>query len=204
MPVLPEITISSKEKILLWEISESAELLMQLADLKEGHSVGLNRRQLQQLASACIVAQQFPGIAVLKDAWGKPWLPAGYPAISMSHSQNLAAVLFADAPSCGVDLEAVGDKILRIEQKFCNPQERENLDRTMLRENLHLIWGAKEALYKMYGKKSVDFKVDLHIEPFDIHEKGRLSASSTLPGMPASIALGYRFYRGYCLVWTEA
>jgi 4'-phosphopantetheinyl transferase len=118
MPVLPEITISSKEKILMWEIEESTEYLAQLAGVPQVSDEEKSLRQIQQLASAAIVAHVYPGIKVQKDAWGKPWLPEGYPAISMSHSKHWAAVLFASAPSCGVDLEKLGDKIMRIEQKF--------------------------------------------------------------------------------------
>jgi len=151
-----------------------------------------------------ILYRAAPGCGVVKDDKGKPHLTPATADISISHSGQLAAVYVSEAGPCGVDLEMVGDKVLRIERKFCSEAESDSLDRVLHREALHLIWGAKEALYKLYGRKEVDFRTQLHIEPFEPAAQGHLFGHTRLPGLEARFRLGYRFCDGYCLVWTEA
>ena len=177
----------------MWKIEPQAK------DLERKAWLGL-----QQDAVSAILACAAPGCALVKDDKGKPHLSPATAHISISHSGQLAALYMSEAGSCGIDLEVLGDKVLRIEKKFCSAAESESLDRVSHREALHLIWGAKEALYKLYGRKEVDFRTQLFIEPFEPADSGHLFGHTRLPGLEARFRLGYRFFDGYCMVWTEA
>lgn len=163
-----------------------------------------DRLGLQQEAVSALLRHAAPQCRLVKDDKGKPHLFPAVADISISHSGQLATLYISEAGPCGIDLEMVGDKVLRIEGKFCSDEERDCLDRVAHRESLHLIWGAKEALYKLYGKKEVDFRSQLFIEPFEPALQGHLFGLTRLPGLEQRFRLGYRFMDAYCLVWTEA
>ena len=45
-------------------------------------------------------------------------------------------------------------------------QEFASLDTNSPIDHLHIYWGAKEAIFKAYGKKELAFKEHIHIETF--------------------------------------
>ena len=92
----------------------------------------------------------------LKDQYGKPFLDGSNQFISFSHSEDLVAVAVSDVP-VGIDIQLGVEKIARISHKFVNSEEASFANRDLL-TNLHLIWGAKEAVFKAYGRKEVDFR----------------------------------------------
>jgi phosphopantetheinyl transferase len=176
----------------MWKIEPQA------ADLERKVWLGLQQEAVNE-----ILQHAAPGCDIVKDDKGKPYLAPFTADISISHSGPLAAIYVSEAGPCGLDLEMVGEKVLRIERKFCSEAESQSLDRVSHREALHLIWGAKEALYKLYGRKEVDFRTQLFIEPFEPAGSGHLFGRTFLPGLESRFRLGYRFWEGYCLVWTE-
>ena len=66
----------------------------------------------------------------------------------------VACVVDTSGQATGIDIEQWRDRITRISSKFINKE-----DRTPFLDVLHchLIWGAKEVLYKIYAKKELDF-----------------------------------------------
>jgi 4'-phosphopantetheinyl transferase EntD len=171
----------------------------QPGDLERKAWLGLQQDAVHQMLQIAA-----PHCKMVKDDKGKPHLSPARADISVSHSGQLAALYVSETGPCGIDLELVADKVLRIERKFCSEDESGSLDRVSHREALHLIWGAKEALYKLYGRKEVDFRTQLFIEPFEPSDSGHLFGHTRLPGLRQRFRLGYRFMDGYCLVWTEA
>jgi len=92
----------------------------------------------------------------------KPFLKGRTEHISISHSHDKLAIIIDQNQNTGIDIELIRDKVLKIQHKFLNPAEltfaRDHIER------LITIWGAKEALYKVYGLKEVDFIKNLFIE----------------------------------------
>ena len=66
----------------------------------------------------------------------------------------------------GVDIQREVGKIARIEKKFIRPVEKESLQENTKIPHLHIYWGAKEALYKAYGRKKLGFVRHIHVDPF--------------------------------------
>ena len=94
-----------------------------------------------------------------KNEHGKPVMINSDYHISLSHSVDRTAVI-ASKSSVGIDIQKVVSKIGRIAIKFCNDQEIEHIPEGDNQALLyyHIIWGAKECIYKSYGKRKVDFK----------------------------------------------
>lgn len=65
----------------------------------------------------------------------------------------------------GIDIEAQRPQIRKLSVKFVSETEQLRWGNGLTDEALHLIWGAKEVLYKLYSKGGLDFKTDLSIVP---------------------------------------
>ncbi len=102
----------------------------------------------------------------LKDEHGKPYLEGSSQHISLSHSQNQVAVIISKK-CIGIDIQRVTKKIECIAPKFMRPEEINSLrkDEQYL-EHLHVFWGAKECLYKAYGRRGLDFRKHIFVTPF--------------------------------------
>lgn len=63
----------------------------------------------------------------------------------------------------GVDIESVRPQIEKIKSKFCRPEELEFCKTPI---EMLLIWSAKEAMYKAYGRKAIDFREQMLVHRF--------------------------------------
>lgn len=108
------------------------------------------------------------------------------PALSISHSGDFAVAMTAKAESCGIDIQKISDKTVRVADRFCNSQElsllQENAPRLNLTERLTMLWSSKEALKKaILNDQPVIFKgVALRSMDVDRHFTLHLE----LPGAP--------------------
>ncbi len=171
--------LNNETKFAIWKIEESVEELLGRLQLDEREkakleSLSKGKRTLHWLATRVLLRYLLKTenyIACPSDENGKPFLP-DYPfKISLTHSYDYAGVLMSQRGECGIDLEIVKDKILRIKEKFLKPSElsfilNENV------EQLYACWCAKEAVYKLQGNKGVSFLDDMTILPFQYRPQG--------------------------------
>lgn len=199
-----EVTTNSSESLFLWDISETKEELINLycADGSVLPAIQDPIRQRHFLASRLLVRSIFPNHKLEKDAFGKPFLAGFSGGISLSHSHNLAGLLVSPYGTCGLDLEVPESRILRIAPRFCAAEELAFQAPDTQKEALHIIWGAKECMYKAYGRKEVDFRAQLRVAPFTVAEEGLLNGRLMLPSETQHFRIAYRFYRDYVLLWT--
>lgn len=106
------------------------------------------------------------GIDAVKIAYtttGKPFI-AGHPQwhISISHAANLIAVYISEKKAVGIDIEQENTMILKARSHFINPREASDFPTLGLRQ-LHLIWGAKEAIFKHYEGKFTELENEVTI-----------------------------------------
>lgn len=103
----------------------------------------------------------------LYDDFGKPYLVGTDKHISVSHSELWCAAMVSDLP-CGVDIQVYSDTVRRIADRFLTPADLLLVDQS---ENplhsLHLLWGAKECIYKAYGKRKLGFRENIFITSID-------------------------------------
>ena len=138
------------------------------------------RKQVEWVSSRELlhqIADISPRPLCLYDAYGKPYLEGIDKHISISHSDRWCAAMSSPSP-CGVDVQVYTDTVRRIANRFLTKEDLKMIGLMKGAENkddklsfLHLFWGAKECLYKAYGKRKLGFREHLFITNIDL-EKG--------------------------------
>ena len=123
---------------------------------------------------------------------GQPVFAASKEHLSISHSDGWFAVYIAHE-KVGVDIQVRSPRIAQGKNYFLNENER-HLEDTDL---LHLIWGAKEALYKKYGGEMHDLREEVTFESLDDS-----SQSLYLIYKGDIERFSYRIETEYFLVWS--
>ncbi len=160
----------------IWKIEENADFFLNIMQITENSLLKLEamneRRKIEWLAARHLLQELLGKNAFCySDAFGKPMLQDSERHLSISHSKGLVTVIVADE-TVGIDIQKYTPKIGRIAAKFMRSEELDCLDVVHYLEHLHIFWGAKEALYKAYGKKELDFKEHIFVESFDYLPKG--------------------------------
>jgi len=160
--------------IYIWKITETESILKEDIILQEKHQARLERMLSEQHRKGFLSVRKLLKQAGYedRDLWydddGKPHLSDGK-YISITHSYDFSAIIIS-TKNVGIDLEMQREKIVRIANKFIG-SEYEFLDeKNQYIEYLGVIWGAKEALYKMCNSRSLSFKQDMHVQPFQLSD----------------------------------
>ncbi len=110
-------------------------------------------------------------VQCLYDELGKPYLVGIDKHISISHSQRWCAAMISDQP-CGVDVQVYTDTVRRIGDRFLTPDDMLAVDHAdEALPYLHLLWGAKECLYKAYGKRKLGFREHIFISAINLENQ---------------------------------
>lgn len=195
MPLLKTINCNPTTEILLWKITES------LAELSA--EVTLNPKNQQRFNGMKSELHQRAFLSVRKllhlkgytdfdleyDQFGKPHLKDGK-HISISHSHEYATIIISDEIT-GIDIELQRDKIIRIADKFVEPEweflDKENQEYI---RKLTVIWGVKESIFKIRNEAGISFKDHIHVHPFEIKDQ---SGIADLHFQNKSIQFKYHF-----------
>lgn len=164
--------LSPQGEIGLWHIRETEAFFreeLQLTEAEKRYIDGVKgHRRIESLAVRYLLhlmsGRKIRG-ACRKDAFGKPFLEDSPFHISISHTTDWAAVIAAPV-IVGIDVQRYVPKIDQLAPKFMRETEFESLQPDSRLEHLHVYWGAKEALYKAYGRRQLDFKSNILIDPF--------------------------------------
>ena len=100
---------------------------------------------------------------LVKDADGKPHLRDSDFFVSISHTAGYSAAL-AHPRACGIDVQRKVARIGRIAPRFLSDAETAALLAPHELLQMHLIWSAKEAMYKAYGRRQLDFRAHLGVD----------------------------------------
>ena len=202
MPIYQIKNESENLKIGIWRITESEDDLTQML-IKKDVSIHnkpnspIKSRIIQWLATRVLLSEFFNKVAINYDEYGKPNLDNDW-FISISHTTEFVAIILKKDGGCGIDIEKISDKVERIKHKFLNASD---LQTVISPEDLCVYWGAKEALYKYYGKKEVLFIENLFIENFrenNTYFNGRID----LPNFKIEIPMVYEKIEDTMLVYT--
>lgn len=199
--------IDTQTKIAIWKIEESAEDLLEKLQLNEAEKNKLQKfskgkRTLHWLATRVLLRELLQTkdyIHCPSDANGKPFLP-DYPyKISLTHSFEYAGAMLSSKGECGIDLERVMDKVVRIKNKFLKPQELECIQAEHEVLQLYACWCAKEAVYKLQGNKGVSFLEDMTIKSFQYAPQGVLQLELNKNGSMTTYQVYYEEFQNYML-----
>lgn len=193
----------------IWRIEEPEQYFLEKINLFPEERAQLEqmtgRRRLEWLAVRWLL-HQMSGRAFrspcLKDEHGKPYLLHSLYDISISHSNELAAVIAAPR-AVGIDVQRKVAKIERIAHKYMGADEMDSLKEDIKLEQLHIYWGAKEALYKAYGRRQLDFKNHIFIQPFvQVQQQGQLQGYIEKEDFFQDYRICYRQIEDYILVYA--
>ena len=183
-------SITESEAALLREVRLFPEEAAQFAAIR-----GAGRRR--EFLAARLLLHRMSGRGergeLFKDEHGKPHLRGSIFHVSISHTHGFSAAIAHPRP-CGVDIQAMVPRISRLAHKFVGEAEEAAVsgiyDDIPL---LHLIWSAKEAMYKAYGLRQLDFRRDLHVDLTEYpNGTGRLCAHLSTVDTKMNFRLWYR------------
>lgn len=170
MPLIYRIDAANGNQLYLWEMSESAEQMMQLAELEGDFehwmpSVSSLKRKRELLGLKVLLGEIGFSNAITYLPSGKPYVSSSI-HVSISHCDHLAGFMVSNQP-CGLDIQNKNSKLLSIAPRFCSREElRRSVDAVDQLSYLTAIWSIKEAVFKVFGENLV-FAEDILTPEFD-------------------------------------
>jgi 4'-phosphopantetheinyl transferase len=160
------------------------------------------KREIEKQGAIYVLSEMLnsPGIEISYDVYGKPYLEGSTLKISLSHSHQWLLAAVHQKEEVGVDIEQVKDKIKNIATRFLSEEELKHAMGDS--ERLTLYWAAKEAVYKAYGKKQIEFRSAIAVQPFAMQSEGEITATLFVKEEERFYKLYYRKHHQYLLAIT--
>ena len=170
MPLQEYIITEPHGRLGIWHIIEDEDFFLQKLPLTDAERVeieaSMGRKKLEKLAGKMLL-RQLTGWAytIVKNENGKPFFKDSDLQLSLSHSGDYVVGIVSEHV-VGIDIQYLTSKVERVAARVMNENKFKTLDPNNRLEHLHVYWGAKEALFKTYGHKAMDFRKHLVIKPF--------------------------------------
>lgn len=169
MPIIEDFAPFPNTRILIWQITETIDILLSKIQLDN------SSQQILDLKKKEIHKKQFLAIRNILELMssekylvsyseiGKPYLNSKK-NISVTHSGSYAALIVSDK-QVGIDLEEFGEKIKKIEKKFLDFELDYPIDLSI--SNLLVYWNIKESIFKSLENKPMDFRKNIIVLPLE-------------------------------------
>tara|TARA_B100002019_G_C21193987_1_gene560381 strand:+ start:499 stop:1119 length:621 start_codon:yes stop_codon:yes gene_type:complete len=169
MPIIEDFAPFPNTRILIWQITETIDILLSKIQLDN------SSQQILDLKKKEIHKKQFLAIRNILELMssekylvsyseiGKPYLNSKK-NISVTHSGSYAALIVSDK-QVGIDLEEFGEKIKKIEKKFLDVELDYPIDLSI--SNLLVYWNIKESIFKSLENKPMDFRKNIIVLPLE-------------------------------------
>lgn len=207
MALYKSLTVNKTTKVLIWKIEESLSELQEGITLSKNSSTRLNsmKSELHQRGFVSIrhllKEVGYTDADLIYDEFGKPHLKDGK-FISITHSFTFTAIIVSDDLPVGIDIEKQRDKILKIAHKFTPFEEYKTIaNATALISKLTIVWGAKESLYKIFGKKKLLFLHHIYIEDFKFADE-KTTGTIRYNGKEASYKIQFLEFEEFTCVYA--
>lgn len=194
----------------LWNIKESVDELYQIlspkgADADRYKQKNTEKNQKEFLASRSLVSKMLSQLnlqyqGVTRDKNNKPHLIGTDYNISISHSDNYAAAIIDPAHPVGIDIQTIRSKIMDIRERVLSESELADAGNNMVKHTVY--WSAKEVLYKIQGRKGINFIDHLKISPFELDRLGAIKTEICKPEVACNVNIEYRLYDNFVLVYS--
>ena len=192
----------------IWEIDEEEGNLASLILPSDGcpEEISNPRKRLEWLAGRALLKEmvEASGLVyqgIMKDEFGKPFLNELPHHISLSNSFPFVAVQLHPAKSVGIDLEQPRPKLFDVMRRVLTDSEWQDGANNL--RKLCVYWCAKEALYKIYGKRSLIFTEQILIKPFALGESGVVEGTIADGTVTLNVRLNYVAQNAFVLVTTN-
>ncbi|MFY9241503.1 MAG: 4'-phosphopantetheinyl transferase superfamily protein [Polaribacter sp.] len=207
MALYKTLTISNETKVFIWKIEESIDELKSEILLTENSETRLNSMKSDLHQKGFLSIRHLLKEVNLTDAdlqydeFGKPHLNDNR-FISITHSFNYTAIIYSTETEVGIDIEKQRDKILKIAHKFTPFEEYKTIaNHDALIRKLTIVWGAKESLYKIYGKKKLLFLHHIYVEDFSFDDEKTIG-KIRFNGEESSYSVAFLEFEGFTCVFA--
>lgn len=207
MPLHHIINHSPTTQIFLWKITESEAQLHSEIQLNARNQLRIGNMKSEMHRRGFLSVRkllQYNGYSDFDlhyDETGKPYLNDGR-HISISHSHEFSAIVLSDE-NIGIDLEMQREKIRLIADKFTAPLEESYLDRQAedYIRKLTVIWGTKEAIFKVRNEIGISFKDHIALLPFEISNQ-KATAILDFGGKKSQFSVYFEEMEGFTVVYV--
>jgi 4'-phosphopantetheinyl transferase len=209
MPIIKHVKVNESSSWCLWHIEEDEKMLWQQLELpsipSDFSTISNSTKKLEWMASRLSLKYliNLHGCSfgpIYKDDFGKPFFSTEH-HISLAHSYPYAAAIFNYHLPTGIDLEKVQPKLIKVAHKYLNPHEIADVKEDATKACVY--WTAKEALFKMHGRKRISFKEHLAIAPFHLQPSGIITANAMIDNKKLHHEIQYfkieEYYLSICL-----
>ncbi|WP_296144474.1 4'-phosphopantetheinyl transferase superfamily protein [uncultured Flavobacterium sp.] len=202
------IQYNPKTKILIWKITETFDELFSQVILKEKTLERLQAMKSETHQKAFLSVRKLlqetghNDVQLHYDEFGKPHLD-NENHISITHSFDFSAIILSDK-NVGIDIEQRREKIIRIADKFVDKSEFEFLNKENLQDyisKLTVIWGIKEAVFKIRNEKGISFKDHIFVAPFEMEDL-QTEALLTFENLNIKFNISFEEIEDYTLVYA--
>lgn len=175
MPFFKVLHIDSCAKVFLWKITEDFDWLFQQTKLKDVSLARLEGMKSESHQKGFLAVRQllqhcgYSDFDLYYDEFGKPHLKDGT-HISISHSFDFSAIVLSEQ-NIGIDIEQVKEKVLRIAPRFMNVSHLENLSEEEQTKKATVVWGIKEAIFKLKNEVGISFPDHIFEDEFLLTDK---------------------------------
>jgi 4'-phosphopantetheinyl transferase len=206
MPLLKIHTLGKQRAWAVWHITEKEQELSNNATEYCPTEVINTLKRLEWLASRALtkglmesMGCEYHGIG--KNEFGKPFLKNNPHHISLSHSYPYVLAQVDIAHDVGVDLEQPKEKLRTVASRVFTKTEVDDAANDLVK--LCIYWCAKEALYKVHGRKNILFTDHLKVESFRLATTGTLVGRIIHHSKETIVHLQYLVEMEYVLVYTS-
>ena len=174
MPLHRIIHINETTTAYFWHITEDVTSLFRAASLKDTSLFrleGMKSEEHQRGFLAVRMLLQHLGYTdydLTYDEAGKPNLSDGK-NISISHSHEFSCICISDE-LMGIDLEKLKEKTLKIAPRFMDVKHLVNLSKEQQLKKATVVWGIKEAIFKIKNEKGISFPNHIFEDEFDLSD----------------------------------
>ncbi|MDE6139435.1 MAG: 4'-phosphopantetheinyl transferase superfamily protein [Alistipes sp.] len=153
-------------RVLIEPVADAAALRTSVTEQewRQAAEFASGRRRNEYLSWRAVVRRELGrDVKIFYDETGAPRVDTPDTYISVSHARDMIAVAIADC-RCGIDIESIDRNFDRVADRYLSLRER------LLCSDVEwpaMVWCAKEAMYKLYGRRGIALKDDLIVESYD-------------------------------------
>ncbi|MCF6140077.1 4'-phosphopantetheinyl transferase superfamily protein [Flavobacterium sp. K77] len=206
MPLFQDTRPQLGTRMLIWKVTESLAQFQSQIQLRPESQSRLEsmKSELHQRAFLSVrmllLEAGYTDFDLYYDAFGKPHLQDGQ-HISITHSHEFAAIIISDQ-KVGIDIELQREKIKSIASKFCDAELSFLVEQSQdYIPKLTVIWGAKEAIFKIRNEKGISFKNHIRIQQFDLNDQ-YANAQLLFDAVPQNYDLYFQEIENFGLVYA--
>ena len=208
MPLHKIIQHDSTTSILIWNITETlkeleAQVVLQPSNIARISTMKSEIHQRAFLSVRKLLQEiNLSDADLYYDSLGKPHLKTKNSIqleISITHSHQFAAIIVS-TKKVGIDLELQREKIIAIANKF-SVEKLSTKNQSKYIRKLTVIWGAKEAIFKIKNLKGISFKDHIFVKPFKL-KNNKATAILNFNDVTEKFHVHFQEVENYTLVYV--